>query len=89
MQPKRKTSFWGGFVTLNIALLLILSMLSACASTSTPQLRGLDFCEVYEPQFGEDHPAFLRLNAIYLEFCLGGGQHVETPAEAQRQEQAA
>jgi hypothetical protein len=57
-------------------LLLTLSTLSACASTSDPVLRGLDFCETYTPVLDVDHPTVLRNNAIYFEFCLGGGQNV-------------
>lgn len=72
-QPTRGSAW--RCVILSSALLLTLSTLSACASDQ-PVLRGLDYCETYEPVFDVDHPVVIRNNAVYFEFCLAGGRHV-------------
>lgn len=57
-----------------IACAMILISVSGCATSSEPELRPLDYCEVYQPVFDVDHPVVLENNAIYLKFCLGEGR---------------
>ena len=69
LTKRRAVRFYAGWL---LALLLILILLTGCASVSLVA-DGALWCDIYTPVYGVDHPVVHLNNAAYLTLCLEDG----------------